>query len=102
MDKTDPSAIFKYFVQKCWKTIEFLKDMLDTLGDSAPSFTTVHKRVTEFKQGRECLEDDPRSGRPKSTTTLEITKKVQDMVMHDRRLNVSEIANDMGIPDFIS
>jgi transposase len=45
-------------------------------GDSPPSFSTINKWAAEFKRGRTSLEDDPREGRPKSATTLEIIEKV--------------------------
>lgn len=71
--------------------------MVETLNDDAPSFTTVHKWAKEFRQGRTSLEDDPRSGRPKSSSTPEIVQKIHEAVLQDRRLKVSDIANRMDI-----
>lgn len=39
----------------------------------------MHNCVTEFKPGRESLENDPRSGQPKTSTTSEIVEKDHDM-----------------------
>ena len=44
------------------------------------------------------MKDDPRSGHPKSVTTSEIINKVHDIVLEDRRLNVSEIAKASSVP----
>ncbi|XP_014292170.1 protein GVQW3-like [Halyomorpha halys] len=46
----------------------------------------------QFKFDRENLDDDPRSGRPKSAMTLEFIAKVLKKVMEYRRLKVREIA----------
>lgn len=51
------------------KTSQIHKGTHDTIEDSAPSFTAVHKWVTEFKHDCESLEDDSHSGRPKTATT---------------------------------
>ena len=71
--------------------------MVNVLGESAPSYATVKNWVAEFKRGRTSIEDEPRSGRPKTATTTEIVAKVHDMVLNDRRKKVREIANIMGI-----
>ena len=69
------------------------------LGDAGPSFTRVKKWATEFKRDRVSFEDDPRTGRPKSATTPEITIKVHDIVLEDHHLKVSEIAKTVAISD---
>ena len=46
-------------------------NMVATLGDDVQASSTVQKWAGEFKRGRESLEDDPRSERPATATTLE-------------------------------
>ena len=53
--------------------------------------------VGEFKCGRTSLEDEARSGRPLDATDKEMCKKVRDMVYSDRRIQVEEIAQALGI-----
>jgi transposase len=67
------------------------------MGDSSPSFSTIKKWVSEFKRGRTSLEADPREGRPKSATTLEIIEQVHDMLLDDRQMKVLEISKTTGI-----
>ena len=57
----------------------------------------MQKWAAEFKKGRESLEDDPRSRCPVIATTQENIDCVHHMVMDDRRLNVNQIANAVGI-----
>ena len=71
--------------------------MVSTLGDDAPALSTVKKWAAEFKRGRESLEDDPRSGRPSTATTQESIDHIHQMVMNDRRLTISHLANVISI-----
>ena len=51
----------------------------------------------EFKRGRTSLEDDVKSGRPLDATNEEMCTKVRDLVYSDRRIQVEEIAQALGI-----
>ena len=53
--------------------------------------------VGEFKRGRTSLEDEARSGRPLDATDEEMCRKVRDPVYSDRRIQVEEIAQALGI-----
>ena len=57
----------------------------------------MKKWAAEFKRGRESLEDDPRSGRPSTATTQENIDRIHQMVMSDRRLTISHLANVISI-----
>ena len=53
-----------------------------------------HKR---FKEGREEIEDDPRSGRPSRSRTVDNIECVKQMVRADRRLTVRMIVEELSI-----
>jgi hypothetical protein len=53
--------------------------------------------VHRFKDGRESIESDRRSGRL-STRTSENVESVQAAINEDRRLTVRELEEDLGIP----
>nr|XP_024214869.1 putative uncharacterized protein FLJ37770 [Halyomorpha halys] len=97
MEKTEIRSVIKYFVKKGMKAKEIHADFQNTLGDSAPSYSTVAKWTSEFKFGRESLYDDAPSGRPKSATTPEFIGKVHKKVMEDRRMKAREIAEAVGM-----
>jgi hypothetical protein len=48
--------MIKYFVKKGMKAKEIYADLQNTLGDSAPSYSTVAKWTSEFKFGQESLD----------------------------------------------
>ena len=71
--------------------------LADVYGSSAPSYAQVKFWIGEFKDGRTCLEDEARFGRPLDTTDEEMCKEVRDLVYSDRQIQVEEIAQALGI-----
>ena len=97
MDKIWHCGVIRYLQKKELMTKEINADMVSTLGDDAPALSTVKKWAAEFKRGRESLEDDPRSGCPSTATTQENIDRIHQMVMNDRRLTISHLANVISI-----
>ena len=57
----------------------------------------VFKWHKAFKEGRENVEDDPRSGRQISSTNDQNLEVVRAVIAKDRRLGVRMIAEEMGL-----
>ena len=72
-------------------------ELADVYGSSSPSYAQVKFWVGEFKRGRTSLEDEARSGRPLDANDEEMCKKVRDLVYSDRRIQVEQIAQTLGI-----
>ena len=70
---------------------------METLGKESPSYNTVKKWAAEFKRGRESVDDDGWSGRPKNATTDENVKVMHTLVICDRRRDLQSIASEVGI-----
>ena len=66
-------------------------------GESAMKKTSVYEWYKRFQDGRVDVEDDERSGRPSTSTIDENVKKVEKMVMNDRRITIREVADEVGI-----
>ena len=97
MDKFEHRAVIKYLQKKGLTPKQIHEDMQETLGTSAASYAMIKKWVAEFKRGRESIEDDPRNGRPATSTSQENVNKICDMIIEDRRLKIREIAETVGI-----
>jgi len=65
------------------KPQEIFYDMKETLGDSAPAYSTVTKWHAEFKRGRSSCDDLHRRGRPATSVNEELVEKDNDLVIND-------------------
>ena len=97
MEKIGHRYVIQYFYLKGLSPTSIKTELDSTLGESAPSFTTVKYWVAEFKRGRTSCQDEHRSGRPNEVTTPEMVKKIHKAVLDDRRLKVRELADIVGI-----
>ena len=95
--KVEYRAIIRYLYLKGKTGKEIHGELPDVYGSSAPSYAQVKFWVGEFKHGRTPLEDEARSGHPLDATDEEMCKKVRDLVYSDRRIQVEEIAQALGI-----
>ena len=75
---------------------ETFASLTEAYGDATLSRTMV-KWHKAFKAGRENVEDDPRSGRPFSSTNDQNVEVVQAVMAKDHRLSVRMIAKETGL-----
>lgn len=75
MDKIGVRYVIQYFYLKGLSPTNIQVELDSTLGESAPSFTTIKYWVAEFKRGRSSCQDEHRFGRPNEVTNPEIVKK---------------------------
>ena len=74
-----------------------MKTSWNPLGKSLLLYSTVKKWAAEIKRGRESVEDDGRSGRPKDATADQNVKVAYTLVICDRRWDLQSIANEVGL-----
>ena len=74
-------------------------ELADVYGSPAPSYAQVKFSfyIGEFKRGRTSLKDKASSGRPLDATYEGMCKNVRDLVYSDRRIQLKEIAQALGI-----
>jgi transposase len=59
--------------------------------------STVSRWSTRVREGRVSIRDDPRPGRPKTSTDERSVKLVADFLAEDRRATCEEISQATGI-----
>jgi hypothetical protein len=67
-------------------------------GVGSMSETQIKLWYSRFKDGREFVESDRRSGRPSTSRTPENVESVRAAIKENRRLTVRELEEDLGIP----
>ncbi|UYV80680.1 hypothetical protein LAZ67_19001364, partial [Cordylochernes scorpioides] len=71
--------------------------MQTAYGDAVMSRRQVFDWYKRFKEGREEIADNERSGRPSTSTTPEKVDKVLELVREDRQITVREVAEEAEI-----
>ena len=69
----------------------------DVYGDSSMSRTRVFEWHKQLVESREDVEDDPKSGRPCTSTTDTNIGKVWQLIRNDHCLTIHVIVNEVGI-----
>jgi transposase len=91
----------RYAIKFCVKLNKSATETFDSLteayGDATLSRTMVSKWHKAFKEGQENVEDNPRSGRPMSSTNDQNVEVTRAVMAKDRRVSVRMIAEEMGL-----
>ena len=66
-------------------------------GEDWLSRTQCHEWGQRFKSGRTSIEDDPKSGRPSTSTDDDHVEKMLAVIRQNRRLTVREVSEGAGI-----
>ncbi|KAG5323548.1 SETMR methyltransferase, partial [Acromyrmex heyeri] len=84
------SAI-KFCVRNGISAAETLRMCQKAYGDGALSQARVFAWHRMFKEGRESVQDEPRAGRPSTSTDVIHVQKIRDLVLANRRLTVRDL-----------
>ena len=87
----------KFLVHLGKTPTEALKLLQEVYGDDTMSRTRLFEWRRRFKEGREEVEDDHRSGMPSTSRTDENVERVRQNVRSDCRLIVKMIADELGM-----
>jgi len=86
------------FLVKLGKTpSEALELLQQVYGDETMSRSRVFEWHKRFREGRQDVEDDPRSGRPSTSRTDANVERVRQAVRGDRRMTVRLIASELDM-----
>ena len=96
MEKLEKRWVIKYFYLKGLTPIQIKEEIDSTLINSSPS-STVKQWISEFKKSLTSTDDETGSGRLIEVPTGEMIEKIHKIVLGDRRLKMSQIAETTGM-----
>lgn len=73
------------------------EELTEALGSDAPSDRSVRRWVQRFREGKEDVDDDPRSGRPISVFTDENIERVQHVIEDDPHCTYDDIIAETSL-----
>lgn len=95
--KIEQRVVIKFFTKLGNGPSEIESQLRKVYGDLTLPSCTIKHWAAEFKHGRENFQDDPRSGRPSTSTTDENVAKIDRLVRADRRIKIKEIEREVSI-----
>ena len=97
MEKEQYRSVIR-FLYLDGKTCKEIKVKLEGVyKDHASSMTTIRYWFNDFQPGRTSVFDKERPGRPIEVTMGDMVKKINDIVLADRRVKIGEIADIVDI-----
>lgn len=96
-DFVEQRTCIKFCLRNEYSCADTLKMLRKAFGDQTMAQKNVYKWYNEFKAGRERVEDEPRSGRPSTSTDEGHVQKIKDLVLENRRLTIRDLADSVGI-----
>ena len=97
MEKIDIRSYIKTRVILGITPIEIWKELEIAYPDQAPSYRCVAKWAALFKDGRQAVEDDPRSGRPITALTSQNIESVRQIIEDDPHATYDIIEAQTGL-----
>ena len=99
MDEKDEQRVaIKFCCKADMSATDTLKMIQKAYGNVLLSRTTVFEWHERFRESRESVKDDERSGRPTTTRTDDNIAAVAKMVKEDRKVTSRLIADTLNIP----
>jgi len=100
--KEEQSVAIKFCCKVDFSATKSVELIQKTYCDAALSRTTIFEWHKRFREGRESVKDDERSGRPTTSRTDDnIAAVVDKMVEEDRNVTSRLIADTLGIPNTV-
>ena len=91
--KFEYRSVIKFLALEGESPSNIYKHMVVVYGDHTPSHTTAFEWTCRFKDEQLNIEDNPRCGRPITTTNNETVEVIESlMIIEDRRITIQQIA----------
>lgn len=89
--------VIRFLVWEGVKNTEIFLRLRNQFGSECLSRAAVFKWAKAFKDGRETVENEPHDRRPRTSITPDNIRRVEQIILEDRRMNVRDISAELGI-----
>ncbi|PNF18456.1 hypothetical protein B7P43_G09006 [Cryptotermes secundus] len=89
-------AVIEFLVKEEIPAAEIHQRFQRAYGSVCMGASSVRRWVKHFKDGNTSIEDEPRSGRPRTALTERNKERVDEIIQEDRRVTVDTIARKLG------
>ena len=90
-------AVIEFLVKGEIPAAEIHQRLQCAYGSVCMGASSVRRWVKHFKDGKMRIQDQPRSGRPRTASTERNKERVDEIIQDDRRVTVDTIARRLGI-----
>jgi len=90
-------AVIEFLVKEEIPAAEIHQRLQRAYGSVCMGASSVRRWVKHFKDGNTSIQDEPRSGRPRTASTERNKERVDEIIHDDRRVTVDTIARTLGI-----
>ncbi|GFR61944.1 histone-lysine N-methyltransferase SETMAR [Elysia marginata] len=97
--KLEVRAVVRFLFSKGIRPSEIHKCIAETYCQGVISRSFVYQWCIWFREGQTSLDDEPKSGRLKTSTNEENTTRVDELIKCDRRMKICKIALKLEIPN---
>jgi len=90
-------AVIEFLVKEKIPAAEIHQRLQCAYGSVCMGASSVPRGVKHFKDGNTSIQDEPRSGRPRTAPTERNKERVDEIIQNDRHVSVDTIARTLGI-----
>jgi len=90
-------AVIEFLVKEEIPAAEIHQRLQRAYGSVCMGASSVRRSVEHFKDGNTSIQDQPRSGRPRTASTECNKERVDEIIQDDRHVTVDTIARTLGL-----
>ena len=90
-------AVIEFLVKEDIPAAEIHKRLQHAYGSVCMGASSVRRWVKHFKDENTSIQDQPRSGRPRTASTERNKERMDEIIQDDRRVTVDTVARTLGL-----
>jgi len=90
-------AVIEFLVEEAIPAAEIHQRLQHAYGSVCMGASSVRRWVKHFKDGNTSIQDQPRSGRPRTASTERNKERVDEIIQDNKRVTVDTIARTLGL-----